>query len=95
MFDKLKLNVYLFVINLFDAANIQNTFLRTGTPYDDGYISNPSLSGELVSQPGYIGMYRAINVDYYEQYQNAGALMTVPQFFGPPRQIRLGVKLEY
>ncbi len=95
LFDKVKLNVYLFVINLFDAKNIENVFLRTGSTSDDGYISDPNLSGELVNQPNYIDMYRAINIDYYEAYNNAPALFTAPNLYGPPRQIRLGVKLEY
>ena len=95
LFDKLRLNVYVFVINLFDAKNIENVFLRTGSTSDDGYISDPNLSGELVNQPGYVDLYRAINIDYYERWQNAPALFTVPYFYGPPRQIRLGIKLEY
>jgi hypothetical protein len=95
LFDKLRLNIYLFVINLFDTRNIENVFLRTGSTSDDGYISDPNLSGELVNQPGYTDLYRAINIDYYERWQNAPALFTVPNFYGPPRQIRLGVKLEY
>ena len=95
LFNKVKLNIYLFVINLFDTRNVENVFLRTGSTDDDGYISNPNLSGELVKQPHYIDMYKAINIDYYEAYQNAGALLTTPNFYGQPRQIRLGLKLEY
>jgi hypothetical protein len=45
--------------------------------------------------PQYADVYRAINIDYYERYQNAIGLLTVPYFFGPPRQIRFGVRLEY
>ncbi len=97
LFDKLNANVYLFVINLFDAKNVYNAFLRTGSVDDDGYLSNPDLGGKLVSTFGqkYAEMYKAINIDYYEQYQGAPSLNTVPQFYGPPRQVRLGVRLEY
>ncbi len=97
LFNRLKLNIYLFVINLFDKKNVENVFLRTGSNTDDGYISNPQLSGQLVTQPGYTEMYRAINIDYYQQYQQVanGYLMTNPNFWGPPRQIRLGLRLEY
>lgn len=95
LFDKVKLNVYLFVINLFDTKNVTNVFLRTGSPTDDGYISDPDLSGQLISLPGYVDLYRAIDIDYYERYQNAPFLQTVPFFYGPPRQIRVGIKLEY
>lgn len=95
LFDRVNLNVYAFVINLFDRNNVENVFLRTGSASDDGYISDPQLSGELASNPEYVELYNAINVDYYERYQNAPALFTVPYLYGPPRQIRLGIRLEY
>ncbi len=95
LFDQLKVNVYVFVINLFDTKNVQNVFLRTGTTTDDGYISNPNLSGELVNRDKYSEIYRAVNIDYYERYQAAPFLSTVPYFYGAPRQIRFGIKLEY
>jgi hypothetical protein len=95
--DHLSANIFLFVINLFDTKNVQNVFLRTGTTDDDGYLSNPSLGQPLINTfgPKYADVYRAINVNYYEAYQNAIGLNTVPYFYGPPRQIRFGVRLEY
>jgi hypothetical protein len=90
--DKLRANVYFFVINLLDATNITNVFLRTGTASDDGYLTDPGLGGTLKSyqREEYEAMYRAINVDYYQAYQtNVGVL------YGPPRQIRFGFQLEY
>ncbi len=100
LFDKLNANIYVNVINLFDTKNIENVFLRTGSTSDDGYISDPALGGKLVETygPEYAALYRAINIDYYEQWQNAafGApITTAPLFYGPPRQIRLGIRLEY
>ncbi len=95
--DKLNLNIYLTVFNLLDALNIENVFLRTGTTDDDGYLSDPALGGKLIETygPKYEELYRALNIDYYEQWQNASGLTTVPYFYGPPRQIRLGLRLEY
>jgi hypothetical protein len=95
--DRLALNASVFVINLLDTRNVQNVFLRTGTPTDDGYLSDPALGQPLVNTygPQYTSLYRAINIDYYERYQNAGNLSTVPYFYGPPRQIRLALRLEY
>ena len=95
--DRLTANVFFFVINLFDTKNVQNVFLRTGTTDDDGYLSNPSLGQPLVNTfgPKYADVYRAININYYEAYQNAVGLNTVPYFYGPPRQVRFGVRLEY
>jgi hypothetical protein len=96
--DKLSANIYIFVINLFDKRNVENVFLRTGSTTDDGYLSDPSLGGKLIEQNGalYEQLYRAVNIDYYEKYQNATAgLTTFPLFYGPPRQVRFGIRLEY
>jgi hypothetical protein len=95
--DRLAANVYLQVINLFDTRNIQNVFLRTGSTDDDGFLSNPEQGGRLTATygPQYASMYKAINLDYSEQYQAAPFLATAPQFYGPPRQVRLGVRLDY
>lgn len=100
LFDMLNLNVYVYVINLFDIRNIENVFLRTGTTDDDGYLSDPQLGGTLIQTygPEYEALYRAINIDYYQQWRSAttgAAYTTTPFFFGTPRQIRLGFKLEY
>lgn len=90
--DKLRANVYFFIVNVFDATNITNVFLRTGDASDDGYLTDPALGGTLKSyqREEYEAMYKAINVDYYQAYQtNVGVL------YGPPRQIRFGFQLEY
>ncbi len=95
--ERLALNASVFVINLFDTKNVQNVFLRTGTPTDDGYLSDPALGQPLMNNygPQYANLYRAINIDYYEKYLNAPSLSTFPYFYGPPRQIRFGLRLEY
>lgn len=98
--DLFDLNLYVHVINLFDRRNIENVFLRTGSTSDDGYLSDPSTGGKLVETYGenYQKLYEAINIDYYQQWQLAmtgAAILTNPYFYGPPRQIRLGVRLEY
>jgi hypothetical protein len=95
--DKLAANIYFNVLNLLDARNIQNVFLRTGSTTDDGYLSDPKLGGKLVETygPQYQALYEAVNIDYYERYQTAPGLQTVPYFYGPPRQIRFGIRLEY
>lgn len=95
--DQLSLNVYFRVENLFDAENFQNVFLRTGSAVDDGYISNPEFSAQLLETYGqvYADVYKAINLDYYEQFLQAGNLYTNPFIYGPPRSYRLGFRLEY
>lgn len=96
--DALDLNVYLYVINLFDSKIIENVFLRTGSPDDDGVISDPDLRAQFINTYGedYPAVYSAINLDYYQQYRNGqGFLETSPILYGPPRQVRLGIRLEY
>lgn len=97
LYDRLSANIYINVINLFDRKNIENVFLRTGSTDDDGWISNPEEAAKLTETYGqqYVSLYRAINIDYYERYQQATGLQTTPFFYGEPRQIRLGIRLEY
>ena len=99
LFDLLNANIYIYVINLFDTKNVQNVFLRTGSASDDGYLTTPGVGLErALADPTYAALYRAINLDYYEQWQFAttgAAYTTQPYLYGPPRQIQLGVRLEY
>ncbi|MBS4035781.1 MAG: TonB-dependent receptor [Ignavibacterium sp.] len=101
VYERLSANIYLWVVNLFDAKNVQNVFLRTGSATDDGFISNPDLRQQLLNTygPQYEAVYRAINIDYAEQWRNAaggGILGDLnPYIYGPPRQIALGIKLSY
>ena len=98
--DLFDLNVYFFVINLFDKKNVQNVFLRTGTETDDGYLGDPNLGGSQVQNygPDFVALYRALNLDYHQQWYAAttgAAYTTQPVICGPPRQIRFGIRLEY
>jgi hypothetical protein len=91
---------------LFDAANVDNVFLRTGSATDDGFISDPALVAQLLETygPQYEEVYRAINIDYAEQWRNAGGAGgdgggiyqgLNAYMYGPPRSIVLGLKLSY
>ena len=100
IYDKLSANIYLWVTNLFDTKNVYNVFLRTGTATDDGYLSDPSLGGQLAVQngPKFSELYHAMNIDYYQAYQAAGGItqgVGSSLLFGPPREIRFGIRLEY
>lgn len=97
LFDKLSLNVYLYVINLFDSKNIRNVFLRTGSADDDAVISNPELSAQLIQTYGdeYVDLYKAVNIDYQGGYGGDRGSTGTSFLYGPPRQIRLGIRLEY
>ncbi len=94
IWDRLSANIYIYVINLFDNKNVDNVFLRTGSANDDGFFSDPSLGGQQLAEkygPQFVQMYNKINIDYAQAYQdNTGNLI-----YSQPRQIRLGIKLQY
>jgi hypothetical protein len=73
------------VINLFDTKNIYNVFPKTGSAEDDGNEDIPYLEevyGKQVSQ-----LNKLINLYNPDEGQQT--------FFGPPRQIGFGIKLNY
>jgi len=98
--DLLNLNIYFEVINLLDTENIYNVFLRTGVADDDGYLGDPLQGGKQIETfgPDYAAVYTALNLDYHQDWYNAttgAAYTTQPVIYGPPRQIRFGIRLEY
>ncbi len=99
--DLFDLNIYFFVINLFDTENVQNVFHRTGSAADDGYLGDPNLGGQQVTTfgPDYAKVYNALYLDYHQQWYDAntatGVVITQPVIYGPPRQVRFGIRLEY
>ena len=101
--DMFNLNIYFYVINLFDIENIQNVFMRTGSASDDGYLGDPNQGGQQVLTFGedYARVYRALNLNYHQDWYNSqigssSAPSTIqPSIYGPPRQIRFGIRLEY
>jgi outer membrane receptor protein involved in Fe transport len=98
IWDRLGLNVYVSVINLFDAINVRNVFLKTGTADDNAFLSNPDYSDarRATYGPQYDDVYKALNLDYQNGYSGTGTgIGGTELLYGPPRQIRLGVRLEY
>jgi hypothetical protein len=85
----LELNIYLWVINLLNTQNVIQVF-ASGDAYDDGFLGSDegktkvrgleSRFGEEYAQL-YTDLYRALTYD--------------EEHFGIPRQIRLGLRLNY
>lgn len=90
--DKLNATIFVNVLNLLDTKNTINVFTRTGSASDDGYLTTPE-GRQLVANYGqdYANLYKAINLGYEDAYSN-----TLGNYlYGPPRQIRIGVRVEY
>jgi outer membrane receptor protein involved in Fe transport len=88
----LNANFFVYIQNLLNTKNVINVYRRTGNAEDDGWLSNPDLSGTVVAArgQGYVDLYRAINLANGTHY----FVTTGNDLWGTPRQIRFGMKLE-
>ena len=85
----LDLNLYIWVINVLNTKNIVGIFNTSGDAYDDGWLS----SDEGVSR---VEGYRQFGEEYAQIYSDLyRALSYASGNFGTPRQIRLGIRLNY
>jgi hypothetical protein len=78
------LNLYLQVLNLFNTMNVLNVYSATGNANDDGYLAadewQSNINDKLDSQ-AYRNMYMM--------------RINSPFNYSAPRQIRLGVELNF
>ena len=86
----LNLNVYLWVINLLDIKNVTNVFGTSGDPEDDGFLASPE---GVAAYNGYVLNYGKETADLYKQIYLASIYASGN--YGTPRQIRLGIRLDY
>lgn len=84
---------YMYIENLLNRRNPINVYLRTGNPFDDGFLSNPELSEEIVQGqgPDYVYYYQQINLRNRQHYIADEGV----DLFDRPRQVRLGLRVEF
>jgi hypothetical protein len=83
------LNIYIWVINLLNTQNVLNVFNNSGDAYYNGYLDDPE--GKAL-----VDGYKSYGEDKAQQYTELyKALNYNEDNFGTPRQIRLGIKLNY
>ena len=78
------LNVYLLITNVFNTLNITNVYRATGNAGDDGYLNAARFQTSIQTQND-----EAAFRQYYAMKANN------PYNYGIPRQIRLGLKLDF
>ena len=78
------LNIYLLVTNLFNTLNITDVYRATGNAGDDGYLNAARFQTSISTQN---------NEEAFRYYYALKA--NDPYNFGIPRQIRLGIKLDF
>jgi len=84
IWDRLLGTVYLRINNIFNITNIYNVYVKSGSAYDDGYLSDPSESGaqrKLYGETWYSWQQHLL------QFNNG--------FIGQPRTFTLGFRLDY
>lgn len=81
---KANMNVYLLVTNLFNTLNISSVYRATGNPDDDGFLNAVNSQNTIQTQN---------DVESFKYYYALKA--NNPYNYGTPRQIRLGVKVDF
>jgi len=88
-FSGLDLNIYLWVTNLLNTQNIKGVFNTSSSAYDNGYLTSEAgklkIAGYEKLGKNFADIYKAL---YETQNYDSGK-------FGVPRQVRLGVRLNY
>jgi hypothetical protein len=78
------LDIYIYAINILGSDNAVDVFPRSGDPSTDGWFQTSGGQADVAANgPQYAAFYKAVN-----NGKNSGN-------WGPPRQIRFGVRLEY
>ncbi len=88
-------NFYIYSQNVLNTRNVLNVYQRTGNAFDDGFLTNPDLSQDIVASGGepYVFLYELVNLQNRQhQWQLNGFNQDL---FGRPRELRFGVSLEY
>lgn len=91
---RLNVDLYIHVLNLFDTKHVINVYPMTRNAKDDGWLYNIYNYGYTTwfrDVPQYVEFYKAINNKNRWAYQQA----TGKDLYGTPRQIRVGVRLEF
>ncbi len=93
VYNNLNATVYVRVNNLLNTKNVINVFQKTGSAEDDGFLSDPSVSGATVQRLGqtYVDMYKAINLVDGGAYRS----QLGRELYGTPRMIFFGIRLSY
>ena len=90
-FGPVAANFYVYAMNLTDKRNVENVYMRTGNPWDDGWrqVASSAATAEANGGAKYWALYDAINLSGNGTNSQSG------QLFGTPRQVRAGIRLEF
>jgi hypothetical protein len=87
------LTVFAYVENLMNTKNVENVYSRSGNAYDDGFLTDPALSSEIVAAQGdiYTTMYQNVNLANRQHYTwDYGR-----DLFSTPRIVKFGASVNF
>ena len=87
------IQLFAYVENLMDTKNVVNVYSRSGNAYDDGFLTDPALSSEIVAAQGelYSTLYENVNLDNRQHYQwDFGR-----DLFSSPRIVKFGASVNF
>ena len=76
-----------------DTKNVINVYSRSGNAYDDGFLTDPALSSEIVAANGqtYVDLYRNVNLENRQHYMSDFGL----DVFARPQVVKMGVAVNF
>jgi hypothetical protein len=83
-----ELEIYGYAINIFNIRNITNVYSNTGSATNNG-INRESLYNYILTS------YGENKLKTFKNFIQQIDTQQAEDNFGPPRQIRLGVKLSF
>ena len=90
----LDFNFYVYVQNLLNTKNVINVYQKTGNAYSDGFLNTADgqtvIAGERYTQR-FADLYQSLNYDNREAVLKSYGY----DLFGTPRQLRVGVLINY
>ena len=90
---KMGITVFAYVENLMNTKNVENVYSRSGNAYDDGFLTDPALSSEIVAAQGdiYTTMYENVNLNNRQHYTwDYGR-----DLFSTPRIVKFGASVNF
>ena len=87
------LTLFAYVENMFDTKNVVNVYSRTGNAYNDGFLTDPALSSEIVEAQGdlYVNLYENVNLANRQHYTNDFGL----DLYSTPRTYKFGASINF
>jgi len=89
----LGVTVFAYVENLMDTKNVINVYSRSGNAHNDGFLTDPGLSSEIVAAQGdlYVDLYNNVNLENRQHY----TFDFGQDLFSTPRTYKIGASINF